>query len=173
MHYRIAIMGDEAVGKSSIVSRFLVEKFEEKHNKTIEDLRRRHFVMNGASLTVDILDTAGSEEYPEMTRFAISSCEAFLLVFAVDNIASFDRVRSLRQQIIKMKKTEDVPMVMVANKIDKKNREEVIGDLTTNGGCYVETSAKENQNVEKAFKQILHEIGDLSYEMIDRFFLAQ
>jgi len=178
MEYRIAIMGDEAVGKTSLVSRFLFNKFPEKHDKTIEDLLRRKFILNGASLTIDILDTAGCKEYPEKTVFAMSSCNAFLLVFSVESIASFDRVRSLREQIIKIKNSAEIPMVMVANKIDKETREvaNALGELTANFdySCgYVETSAKENKNVEEAFKQLLRQTGDLNNEQIDEFFLAQ
>jgi len=69
-------------------------------------------------LQVDILDTAGNLEFPAMRRLSISTAHAFLLVFAVDNRASFDEVCQLWEQIGEQRPNRDeIPCVIAANKV--------------------------------------------------------
>ncbi len=65
---RLVVMGDSFVGKSSIVRRFLFGTFAAKYTATVEDLFSRDFDLAGATLKVDILDTAGDAQFPAMRR---------------------------------------------------------------------------------------------------------
>ena len=83
------------VGKTSIIQRFLYDTFNPKYRRTIEELHRADFPIGGMSLTLDVLDTAGSYEFPAMRTLNIASSNAFILVYAVDDDASFDEVQLL------------------------------------------------------------------------------
>lgn len=81
------------MGKTSIVQRFLYDTFNSKYRRTIEELHRADFPIGGASLSLDILDTSGSYEFPAMKTLNIASSNAFILVYAIDDDDSFQEVR--------------------------------------------------------------------------------
>jgi small GTP-binding protein len=71
---------------------------------------------------LDILDTAGQEEYSAMRDQYMRTGEGFLIVFAVNNAKSFEDITAYREQIKRVKDAEKVPMVMVGNKCDLPTR---------------------------------------------------
>ena len=161
-YYRITVMGASCVGKSSIIAQFLFDRFMTEYNETIEDLYRRDFDLNGAKITLDILDTAGTHEFPAMRKLAIANSDAFLLVYALDDDASFEEVRTLREQIVSEKKDKTVPIVIVGNKLDVSPEKRILEKETAESiasvewGCgYVEASAKENINIMGIFMEML------------------
>ena len=66
--FRVVVMGDSYVGKSSIVKRFLSGTFVTHYVATVEDLYSQDFEVGGTCLKVDILDTAGDAQFPAMRR---------------------------------------------------------------------------------------------------------
>ena len=65
---RLVALGPPAVGKTSIIKRFLFNTYTDKYKPTIEDLFSKEFQLNGVKIKVDILDTAGQVEFPAMRR---------------------------------------------------------------------------------------------------------
>jgi len=129
--YRIVVMGAAAVGKTCIVSRLLYAKFLTEYKETVEELHSGQYEVNGLPLTLDILDTSGSYQFPAMRRLSITMGDAFVLVYSVDDAASFEAVKRLRQEIICEKEKDvdtsspdergrcgSVPIVIVGNKTD-------------------------------------------------------
>ena len=110
-------MGASKVGKSAIITQFLYNTFTPKYKRTVEDMHRADFDVSGIQLTLDILDTSGSHEFPAMRDLHIQSADAFILVYDVNDESTFTELEALRQQIID-KKGENVPIVVVGNKID-------------------------------------------------------
>ena len=166
--YRIVVMGSAGVGKSAIISQFLYDNFQFEYNQTVEELHQGEYDLNGVKLTLDILDTAGAYSFPAMRRLAISTGDAFVLVYSVDDEASFEAVTELREQILGEKGTEDVPIVIVANKVDVAGSgvdvRRTLGRVTAEsivcvewGNGYVEASAKDNVNIVGIFKEILRQ----------------
>ena len=99
---RIVVMGAAKVGKSSIVHQFLYDRFTPKYRKTIEDLHVAEYNLStGASLTLEILDTTGSYEFPAMRALSISNANAFILVYSVGDLESWRRVHELRYEVSK------------------------------------------------------------------------
>jgi small GTP-binding protein len=89
--YRLVVLGSARVGKTSLIRRYLYQEFSERYKETVEDLHSREFRVHGSVLSLDILDT--NFNFPDMRRLAIASANAFLLVFAVDDVQSFKEVR--------------------------------------------------------------------------------
>ncbi|KAK7483784.1 hypothetical protein BaRGS_00025000 [Batillaria attramentaria] len=162
--YRITVMGAAGVGKSAIISQFLYDRFQEEYNQTVEELHQGDFDFNGMKLTLDILDTAGAYSFPAMRQLAISTSDAFVLVYSVADESSFQAVTELREQILKEKNSDDVPIVIVANKVDVGDSNRALERVTAEsivcvewGNGYVEASAKDNVNIVGIFKEILRQ----------------
>lgn len=97
---RVVILGAAKVGKTAIIQQFVHDRLPKKHKKTVEDLFVAEYnIPNGDSLTFEILDTAGSYEFPAMRALSISNGDAFLLVYSVDDEGSWERIEDLRNQV--------------------------------------------------------------------------
>ena len=97
---RIVVMGGAKVGKTCIISQFLYDKFQNRYKQTVEELHRGEYDLpDGSALTLDILDTSGSYEFPAMRTLSITTAGAFLLVYSVDDIESWREVERLRNQV--------------------------------------------------------------------------
>ncbi|XP_050394870.1 ras-related protein rapA-like [Patella vulgata] len=162
--FRIVVMGAAAVGKSSIISQFLYERFVSEYKETIEELHRGEYSVKGTQLVLDILDTAGAHSFPAMRKLAIATSNAFILVYSVNDDTSFDEVIAMREQIIAERDDENVPIVIVANKTDVLEEKRIISRETAEmlvsvewGNGYIEASAKDNINIVGIFKEILRQ----------------
>ena len=83
----------------------------DEYDPTIEDSYRKQVVIDGDTCLLDILDTAGQEEYSAMRDQYMRTGEGFLCVFAIDNMKSFEDVESYRGQIRRVKDADDIPMI--------------------------------------------------------------
>lgn len=98
--HRVVMMGSARVGKSSIISQFLYDKYLSRYRQTVEELHRGEYELDdGSALTLDILDTSGAFQFPAMRALSISTGGAFILVFAVDEEESWKEVERLRNQV--------------------------------------------------------------------------
>uniref|UniRef100_A0A8C5SXP1 HRas proto-onco, GTPase n=1 Tax=Laticauda laticaudata TaxID=8630 RepID=A0A8C5SXP1_LATLA len=126
------------------------------------DSYRKQVVIDGETCLLDILDTAGQEEYSAMRDQYMRTGEGFLCVFAINNTKSFEDIHQYREQIKRVKDSDDVPMVLVGNKCDLPARTvetRQAQELARSYGIpYIETSAKTRQGVEDAFYTLVREI---------------
>ncbi|XP_041474631.1 dexamethasone-induced Ras-related protein 1-like [Lytechinus pictus] len=162
-HYRLVVMGSGKVGKTAIIQQFINNKFEEKYKETVEDLHCREYHINGHSIKVDILDTSGTLQFPAMRRLSISTAHAFVLVYSIDDSASFENVKQIYNQIQEQRTNfGDIPIVVVGNKSDLELQRRVDIDdarvtlAQNNWHCaHVEASAKENSLILDIFQKLL------------------
>ncbi|KAK8779502.1 hypothetical protein V5799_019157 [Amblyomma americanum] len=101
-HYRVVVLGAARVGKTAIVHQFLYDEFPVDYFATVEEFHTGEYEVNGASLTLDIVDTSGSYPFPAMRLLAISTADAFILVYAIDDPESFEEARRIRDQIVEL-----------------------------------------------------------------------
>lgn len=162
--YKLVVVGAGGVGKSALTIQLIQNHFVDEYDPTIEDSYRKQVVIDGETCLLDILDTAGQEEYSAMRDQYMRTGEGFLLVFAVNSAKSFEDIGTYREQIKRVKDAEEVPMVLVGNKcdlvasswhVDMNQAREVARQY---GIPFVETSAKTRMGVDDAFYTLVREI---------------
>uniref|UniRef100_A0A0K0G0S3 Ras protein let-60 (inferred by orthology to a C. elegans protein) n=2 Tax=Strongyloides TaxID=6247 RepID=A0A0K0G0S3_STRVS len=161
--YKLVVVGDGGVGKSALTLRLIQNHFVEEYDPTIEDSYRKQVVIEGNTCLLDILDTAGQEEYSAMRDQYMRGGDGFLLVFAVNDTNSFQSIAAFRDQIMRCKDSDDVPMVMVCNKVDLPTKTVSLREIQSASQAYgipfIQTSAKAGSNVEKAFHTLVLEVA--------------
>uniref|UniRef100_A0AAQ4R6F8 GTPase KRas n=1 Tax=Gasterosteus aculeatus aculeatus TaxID=481459 RepID=A0AAQ4R6F8_GASAC len=147
--YKLVVVGAGGVGKSALTIQLIQNHFVDEYDPTIEDSYRKQVVIDGETCLLDILDTAGQEEYSAMRDQYMRTGEGFLCVFAINNTKSFQDIHQYREQIKRVKDSDDVPMVLVGNKCDLPARTvdtRQAQELARSYGIpYIETSAKTRQ----------------------------
>ncbi|KAJ1956169.1 RAS1 protein, partial [Dispira parvispora] len=161
--YKVVLLGAGGVGKSALTIRFVRSYFIEEYDPTIEDSYTKNCKVDGEEAFLDVLDSAGQEEYSVMREQYIQSGDGFLLVYSVTSRASFDEVRILMDQLLRIKGVSQAPVVIVGNKSDLGIQRQV----TTEEGrqlaaeyqaMFMETSAKMRTNVSEAFHCVVRQI---------------
>ncbi|KAN0120952.1 ras domain containing protein [Russula decolorans] len=147
-------------------------RFEEDYDPTIEDLYRKECFIDGEETLVDVLDTAGQEEFSAMREHYMLDGEGFLLVYSITERDSFKVIESYHQQILRVKDTQAVPIIVVGNKSDleRERRVDMVEGkfIAEKLGCrFVETSAKLGSNVTETFIDLVCEIRDRNREMLE------
>ncbi|CAG9539214.1 unnamed protein product [Cercopithifilaria johnstoni] len=167
--FRLVVLGPGKVGKTSIIRRYLHGTFDEKYKETVEDLYSRDFNIRGMEVSLEILDT--NFDYPGMREIAITSANAFMLVFDVNDVSSFKQVSDIWSQIVQQRKdARTLPTVIVGNKCDSSSQK--IFDATVQAWMqrlnfnisYVESSAKMNYNIVEIFRNFLEQSDLLDEE---------
>ena len=161
----MAVIGKGVVGKSSLTYRFLNYNIPEGHEATLEDRYKIDTKIDDKLFRIEILDTAGEDDYQQMMDTWISFGEGFLLVFAINDKTSFELIPPKRDRIIKGKHGEKCPMILVGNKQDLADNREVSYDdakkLAESWGIdYIETSAKTDFNCKEVFERLAIKINE-------------
>lgn len=158
--YKLVVVGGGGVGKSAITIQFIQSYFVTDYDPTIEDSYTKQCVIDDIPAKLDILDTAGQEEFSAMREQYMRSGEGFLLVFAVTDKASFDEMYKFHRQILRVKDRDEFPMLMVGNKADLEHQRLVSQMDAQNLSRqlkipYIECSAKHRMNVDQAFHELV------------------
>jgi len=165
--YKIVVLGDGGVGKSCLTIQFTQNHFVKEYDPTIENSYRKQITLDEESLMLDILDTAGQEEYSVMRDQYINSGQGFLLVYSITSKRSFETAFELKDKIVQVKERESFPIVLCGNKCDlDKERKVTIEEGQAKAKewnvPFFETSAKARLNVEEAFLELVRQIKNSS-----------
>ncbi|KAI8505966.1 hypothetical protein Bbelb_163190 [Branchiostoma belcheri] len=117
---------------------------------------------DGKTCMLDILDTAGQEEFSAMRDQYMRTGNAFILIFDVTSRGSLDQAGSIYQWLLRIKGADHVPAVLCGNKVDLPASRQVTSEegrqvALQHGLPYLETSAKTGQNVEEAFHEVIRQ----------------
>ncbi|EAA60727.1 hypothetical protein AN4685.2 [Aspergillus nidulans FGSC A4] len=143
--YHIVVLG---------AAQFVQNVWIESYDPTIEDSYRKHIEVDGRQCILEILDTAGTEQFSQ----------GFLLVFSITSMSSLNELAELREQIVRIKDDENVPIVIVGNKSDLEEDRAVprarAFSLSQSWGSapYYETSARRRANVNEVFIDLCRQI---------------
>ncbi|KAF3817102.1 hypothetical protein GH733_013844, partial [Mirounga leonina] len=145
--HKVIMVGSGGVGKSALTLQFMYDEV----------------VLDGEEVQIDILDTAGQEDYAAIRDNYFRSGEGFLCVFSITEMESFAATADFREQILRVKEDENVPFLLVGNKSDLEDKRQVsVEEAKTRADQwnvnYVETSAKTRANVDKVFFDLMREI---------------
>lgn len=162
--HKVIMVGSGGVGKSALTLQFMYDEFVEDYEPTKADSYRKKVVLDGEEVQIDILDTAGQEDYAAIRDNYFRSGEGFLCVFSITEDDSFQATQEFREQILRVKSDEQIPFLLVGNKADLSDRRKVSLDEAQSranqwGVPYVETSAKTRANVDKAFYDLARMIS--------------
>jgi len=165
--YKIVVVGGGGVGKSALTIQLIQNHFIDEYDPTIEDSYRKQVTIDGETSLLDILDTAGQEEYSAMRDQYMRTGQGFLLVYAITSRGSFDEINAFREQILRVKDADHVPMVLCGNKCDLASERQVQTaegqETAKNFSCpFLETSAKTRTNVDEAFFNLVREIRTMN-----------
>ncbi|XP_052091950.1 ras-related protein Ral-a-like isoform X1 [Mytilus californianus] len=164
--HKVIMVGSGGVGKSALTLQFMYDEFVEDYEPTKADSYRKKVVLDGEEVQIDILDTAGQEDYAAIRDNYFRSGEGFLCVFSITEQESFQATAEFREQILRVKnvnsdKSDDsIPFLLVGNKADLEEKRQVPVEEAQQRSQqwkvpYVETSAKTRANVDKAFYDLL------------------
>jgi len=165
MEYRIVVVGAGGVGKSALTVRFIQGTFVQKYDPTIEDSYRKQVEIDAKACMLDIMDTAGQEEYSALRDQYMKTGEGFVLVYSITSFNSFEAAGKLRTSILRIKEdTPDVPIMLVGNKSDVEHERAVPSDDGRKaaerwGTGFIECSAKTNKNVNEIFFELVRVIN--------------
>ncbi|CAG8739613.1 9031_t:CDS:2, partial [Dentiscutata heterogama] len=132
------------------------------YNPTIEDSYRKQTVIDGQPCVLEILDTAGQEEYAVLRNLWISAGEGFLIIYSVSSRSTFERIEQFYNSIL-YHKNYVPPIILIGNQCDKHAEREVSREEGMNMAkklrCdFIETSAKTCVNVERCFYSLVRMI---------------
>merc|ERR1712141_122953 len=158
--YKIVVVGGGGVGKSAITIQFIQSYFVTDYDPTIEDSYTKQCVIDSKVAKLDILDTAGQEEFSAMREQYMRSGEGFLLVFSVTDRTSFEEVSRFHKQVLRVKDRDEFPMLVVGNKADLDRSRQVSRQECENMAKqlktpFIECSAKNRMNVDQAFYELV------------------
>lgn len=159
--YKLVVVGDGGVGKSALTIQFFQKLFVTDYDPTIEDSYIQHTEIDGQWCILDVLDTAGQEEFSAMREQYMRKGDGFLLVYSVTDKQSYENITNFYTQILRVKDRDSYPMLLVANKVDLVHLRKVSEDQGRElaqrlGTPYIETSAKDPPlNVDAAFHEVV------------------
>eukprot|EP00325_Prymnesiales_sp_UTEX-LB-985_P014911 CAMPEP_0174747028 /NCGR_PEP_ID=MMETSP1094-20130205/90343_1 /TAXON_ID=156173 /ORGANISM="Chrysochromulina brevifilum, Strain UTEX LB 985" /LENGTH=186 /DNA_ID=CAMNT_0015951835 /DNA_START=55 /DNA_END=615 /DNA_ORIENTATION=+ len=161
--YKLVVVGGGGVGKSALTIQLIQNHFVDEYDPTIEDSYRKQVTIDEETCLLDILDTAGQEEYSAMRDQYMRSGQGFLCVYSITKRDSFEEIAAFRDHILRVKDAEKVPMVIVGNKSDLEEDRQVSQadgkELAAAFGCpWMETSAKTRIRCEDCFYELVREI---------------
>lgn len=158
-NFKIVLLGEGCVGKTSIVLRYVEDKFQSKHISTLQaSFLSKTIYVNEERINLNIWDTAGQERFHALGPIYYRSSNGAILVYDITDVDSFQKVKNWAKELKKMLGPE-VVIAIAANKIDLDNSRNVTveeGKIYSAdvGARYIETSAKSNLGIEELFSEL-------------------
>ncbi|KCV69482.1 Ras-like protein Rap-1b [Fonticula alba] len=166
LEYKIVLLGSGGVGKSALTVQYVSEIFVDRYDPTIEDSYRKQIELDGQSFMLEILDTAGTEQFTAMRDMYMRNGHGFILVYSIVSEDTFKELNGVRARILSVKDTEEIPpMILVGNKCDLNDQRTVTKqrgiDLAKEfqNIAFLETSAKLRTNVNETFETLVRQIN--------------
>jgi len=173
--YKVVLLGDGAVGKTSLRKRFLGQGYSKSYSMTIgADFGVKRIGIKRKSYVIQIWDIAGQDRFSSIRDMYLKNADGALVLFDISRPLSFENIPNWVKDLSESNNNNSIPLVLIGNKedlrkedsifISKEQAEEYAESLTDWGNYdieYIETSAKTGANVEEAFKSLILKIDKL------------
>jgi len=157
--FKLLIVGDSAVGKTSLLLRFCDATFSDVYISTIGvDFKVKTSRVEGKVIKLQIWDSAGQERFRSITSSYYRNTHGILMVYDITDLRSYENIKNWLDEVHRYAK-KDVRTMLVGTKSDMANKRAVKEELSKafaeeNAMPFIETSAKANLNVEECFQKI-------------------
>eukprot|EP01038_Epipyxis_sp_PR26KG_P006653 gene6653-9134_t len=161
--FKLLLIGDSGVGKSCLLLRFADDTYTESYISTIGvDFKIRTIDLDAKTIKLQIWDTAGQERFRTITSSYYRGAHGIIVVYDTTDLESFNNVKQWLHEIDRYA-SENVNKLLVGNKSDLTSKRAVSYDQAKEfaeslGIEFIETSAKNSTNVEKAFMMMASQI---------------
>ncbi|KAK0088990.1 hypothetical protein PV325_009873 [Microctonus aethiopoides] len=155
-NFKVVLLGEGCVGKTSVALRYVEDKFNDKHLTTLQaSFLNKKLNINGKRVNLAIWDTAGQEKFHALGPIYYRMSNGAILVYDITDEDTFQKVKNWVKELKKMLGSE-ICLAIAGNKIDlEKDRNVSIEDAEEYakqvGAVHFHTSAKQNRNVEEMF----------------------
>ena len=160
---KFIIVGDSGVGKSQIIIRFVHDKFDKAHGATLScEYGLKHIIYNNTDYLVQIMDTAGQEQFKSITRGYYKESAVAIVVYDITDELSFNNIKDWLEDCKNLAPSKTL-LVLIGNKIDKEEERAITKEMgeefaTENGMLFFETSALSGIGIENVFQKCVENI---------------
>mmetsp|Transcript_1250 Transcript_1250/g.3482 ORF Transcript_1250/g.3482 Transcript_1250/m.3482 type:complete len:223 (-) Transcript_1250:1456-2124(-) len=157
--YKLVFLGDQSVGKTSIITRFMYDKFDNNYQATIGiDFLSKTMYLEDRTVRLQLWDTAGQERFRSLIPSYIRDSSVAVVVYDVVNRTSFLNTSKWIDEV-RNERGNDVILVLVGNKTDQTDKRQVSleegeAKAKEHDIMFIETSAKAGFNVKALFRKI-------------------
>jgi Ras-related protein Rab-6A len=157
--YKIVFLGDQGVGKTSIITRFMYDSFDKLYQATIGiDFLSKTMYLEDRTVRLQLWDTAGQERFRSLIPSYIRDSSVAVVVYDITNRASFLNTSKWIEDV-RNERGNDVIIVLVGNKTDLAERRQVSVEegedkSTKDGVMFIESSAKAGFNIKSLFRKL-------------------
>jgi len=163
--FKLVFLGEQSVGKTSLITRFMYDSFDNTYQATIGiDFLVKTVTVRGRSVRLQLWDTAGQERFRSLIPCYIRESGLALVVYDITYRPSFDLTSKWIDEI-RGERGNDVIIMLIGNKVDLEEKRQI---STEEGkkkavelkALFMETSAKNGYNVKEVFNRVVMEIPD-------------
>ncbi len=165
--FKITILGDAAVGKTSLINQFVEGSFQDDYKPTLgANIVRKDVNLDGVKVRLIMWDLAGQEKYRVVRSMYFQGCEGALLVYDITRFNTLESIESKWLRDFKKYVKKKGAFVLIGNKSDLEDKRVVTiergKELATKikASGFIETSAKARENIEEAFTLLVDQILD-------------
>ncbi|MHA1275639.1 MAG: Rab family GTPase [Candidatus Helarchaeota archaeon] len=166
--FKIVVIGNGAVGKTSLIARFAEKMFKAEYKPTLGvNIVIKEFDLGNNHIKLTVWDIAGQARWRDVRSVYYRGSNGAIIVYDVTRPNTFEALQSWYDDLLKFSQDEEIPRILLANKIDLPDLRKVttaVGKKSAEvlNAPYFETSAKDGTQVDEAFKEI-------SQMILDRF----
>ncbi|XP_041076214.1 ras-related protein Rab-41 isoform X3 [Polyodon spathula] len=157
--FKLVFLGEQSVGKTSLITRFMYDSFDNTYQATIGiDFLSKTMYLEDRTVRLQLWDTAGQERFRSLIPSYIRDSTIAVVVYDITNLNSFQQTSKWIDDV-RTERGSDVIIMLVGNKTDLADKRQVSIEAAERKSCelnvmYIETSAKAGYNVKQLFRRV-------------------
>ena len=170
--FKIVFLGDQSVGKTSVIHRFKYDQFEDNYNATIGiDFITQKMYIEDRTITLNLWDTAGQEKFKSLIPSYIKDSQCIVVVYDITKEESFESVERWIDDARALRDVDQALVVLAGNKLDKQD-ERVVDPKRAEAYAkeknmpFYEISALSGENVQQMFNDIAKQLTGLNIDLV-------